>query len=103
MITISSEYLDSNWEKIITEPPHRIILSEWDAGDAYVLSSLGQFPSSKEVNAAIIVDDKLISNVPIIIRLNKISKDSKADSYQLLMAIYMSLRLSMSLRQTTSS
>ena len=48
MITIPSEYLNTNWKKLVDNKILPIILSEWDDGDAYSLSSMGIFPSQKE-------------------------------------------------------
>ena len=81
MITIPSEYLDNHWAEIISNSIHSITLSEWDDGDAYTLSSVGQFPSTKQVSAAIIIGNAEVPGVPIVIHLNKTSPTNKTDTY----------------------
>lgn len=71
MITITAEYLNQNWEILQTSSILPTSFSEWDNGDAYTLSSLGQFPSSKIVFAAIVLGDKKVSDFPLVIRLTK--------------------------------
>jgi len=81
MITISAEYLDDNWKILISNSILRITLSEWDEGDAYVLSSMGQFHSLKKIDAVIVIGDTKVSGIPIVIRLYKVPNDSKTYSY----------------------
>ena len=69
MITIPKEYLDENWNILISTSILHITLNEWDEGDAYVLSSMGQFHSSKIIDAVIVIGDAKISGIPIVIRL----------------------------------
>jgi len=59
----------------------RITLNEWDEGDAYVLSSMGQFHSLKKIDAAIVIGDTRVSGISIVIRLYKVPNDSKTYSY----------------------
>ena len=81
MITIPAEYLDDNWKKLVSDAKLHITLNEWDEGDAYVLSSMGQFHSLKKINAVIVVGDIKVSGIPIVIRLDKVPNDSKIYSY----------------------
>jgi len=81
MITISAEYLNDNWEILVSSSILRIALDEWDEGDAYVLSSMGQFHSLKKIDAVIVIGDTKVSGIPIVIRLDKVPNDSKTYNY----------------------
>lgn len=74
-ITITSQYLNKNWEKLITDCILPIELYEWDEGDAYTLKSLGLSPGQKIISAAMVLEEKQISEFPIIIRIHKSSND----------------------------
>lgn len=76
MITITAEYLNQNWNILQTNSILPTPLSEWDNGDAYTLASLGKFPSSKTVFAAIVLGDKKLSDFLLIIRLHKLENDT---------------------------
>ncbi len=76
MITITAEYLNQNWNILQTNSILPTPLSEWDNGDAYTSVSLGQFPSSKTVFAAIVLGDKKLSDFQLIIRLHKLENDT---------------------------
>jgi molybdopterin/thiamine biosynthesis adenylyltransferase len=81
MITIPTEYLDEHWSTLISTSILHITLNEWDEGDAYVLSSMGQFHSSKKIDAVIVIGDTKISGVPIVIRLDKMPNDNISYNY----------------------
>ncbi len=81
MITVTSEYLNENWKELNAKSKLPVALYEWDGGDAYVISSLGQFPSLKSINATVVLGDASVSNTPIIIRLRKIENDPKSGGY----------------------
>src|SRR3989338_2211679 len=41
IITITSEFLDENWTKLLSNSILPVPLSEWDQGEAYTLASIG--------------------------------------------------------------
>ena len=82
MITISTEYLDENWSELISSSKLYITLNEWDKGDTYVLSSMGQFHSLSKVAAVIVIGDTKVSGVPIVIRLHKMPNDNTSYNYK---------------------
>ena len=82
MITITAEYLNQNWNTLQTSSILPTPLSEWDNGDAYTLASLGQFPSSKIVYAAIVMGDKQISDFSLVIRLHKQTESVNAECFR---------------------
>lgn len=81
MITIPAEYLDDNWNILVSTSKLPITLNAWDEGDAYVLSSMGQFHSLKKIDAVIVIGDTKISGIPIVIRLYKMPNDTKSYNY----------------------
>ena len=81
MITIPAEYLDDNWNILVSTSKLRITLNAWDEGDAYVLSSMGQFHSLKKIDAVIVIGDTKTSGIPIVIRLYKMPNDTKSYNY----------------------
>lgn len=82
MITITAEYLTNNWNILQTNSILPTPLSEWDNGDAYTLASLGQFPSSKVVFAAVVVGDKKVNDFPIVIRLSEQNDELTSGCYR---------------------
>ena len=79
MITIPSEYLNANWKKLVDNKILPIVLSEWDDGDAYSLSSMGIFPSQKEVYGVIVIGERKIEEHPVVIQLIQVSDKQEAD------------------------
>jgi len=82
MITIDSEYLRNNWKTLAKDSIAIITLYEWDEGDAYLLTSFARIPSSKTINAAIVIEDKAVTEYSIVIRIKRVSKNSKDSNYQ---------------------
>jgi len=79
IITIPLEYLNNNWKKIADNKILPIILSEWDDGDVYSLSSIGKWPGQKEVYGAIVIGERDIKEYQIVIQLKKTSADQNFD------------------------
>lgn len=82
MITITSEYLDANWKALVDTFVLPTQFSEWDAGDAYTLSSIGIMPSQKVAFGAVVLEDAKVSDFPIVIRLRKAFGNARANVYQ---------------------
>jgi len=79
MITIPSEYLNNNWKKLADNKILQVALSEWDDGDAYLLSSPGISAGQKEVYGAIVIGERDIKEYQIVIQLVKISDEENFD------------------------
>lgn len=79
MITIASEYLNNNWKELASNGILRVNLSEWDDGDAYLLSSMGVSASRKEVYGAIVIGEKDIRDCQIVIQLIPTSDGEEFD------------------------
>jgi molybdopterin/thiamine biosynthesis adenylyltransferase len=79
MITIPSEYLNNNWKKLADAKILPIVLSEWDDGDAYSLSSIGVSPSQKEVYGAVVLGERDVKEYQIVIQLIKTSDEQSFD------------------------
>ncbi len=80
MITIPTEFLNANWKTLVDNKMLPIILSEWDDGDAYVLSSIGACPSRKELYGVIVVGERELKEYKAVIQLIEVS-DKKESHY----------------------
>jgi molybdopterin/thiamine biosynthesis adenylyltransferase len=69
MITITSEYLEDNWQVLTDNSILPTRLSEWDGGDAYTLDGIGPSPGSKVVFGAVVLGDAEARDFKIVIRL----------------------------------
>lgn len=79
MITIPSGYLNNNWKKLADNKILPVTLSEWDDGDAYLLSSTTVFASRKEVYGAIVIGEKDTKDYQIVIQLVRTSDEEGFD------------------------
>lgn len=79
MITISTEYLNNNWKKLVESRTLPLSLSVWDDGDAYSLSSLGPCPSQKEVYGAVTIGESALKEYQVVIQLIKVSDEQPFD------------------------
>jgi len=82
MITITSEYLDANWKALVDTFVLPTQFSEWDAGDAYTLSTIGILPSQKVAFGAVVLEDARVSDFPIVIRLRKSPGNEGINAYR---------------------
>lgn len=82
IITITSEFLNDNWVKLFPNSILPTPLSEWDEGEAYTLASIGVAPSQKIIFAAIVLEDTEVHDLPIIIRLRKLTGNTKQHDYR---------------------
>lgn len=82
LITITSEFLDDNWQKLLANSILPIPLSEWDGGEAYTLASIGVAPSQKVIFAAAILEGTTVSDFPIVVRLRRLSDNTGQYGYQ---------------------
>lgn len=80
MITIPTEFLNTNWKKLVDNKMLPIILYEWDDGDAYVLSSIGACPSQKEIYGIIVLGEREIKEYKAVIQLIEVP-DKKESNY----------------------
>ena len=71
MITITAEFLDSNWEVLRETSILPTQFSVWDDGDAYTQDNIGVLPSRKVALGAIVMGDVSVSDFSIVIRLHK--------------------------------
>ncbi len=81
MITITTEFLDSNWKVLRETSILPVQLSEWDDGDAYTQSDIGVLPSRKVVHGAIVMGDMSVSDFSIVIRLRRSTNEEKEMMY----------------------
>lgn len=79
MITIPSEYLNNNWKKFSNNKILPVTLSEWDDGDAYLLSPAGVSASHKEVYGAIVIGERDIKEYQVVIQLVRVSDEERFD------------------------
>ncbi len=82
MITITSEYLDANWQILESGNVLPTQFSEWDAGDAYTLSTIGILPSKKVAFGAIVLEETKVSDFSLVVRLRKKAESVRAASYR---------------------
>src|SRR3989338_5563247 len=82
IITITSEFLNDNWTKLVSNLILPTPLSEWDEGDAYTLASIGVAPSQKVVFAAIVLEDAEVRDFSIVIRLRKLTDSARECDYR---------------------
>ena len=81
MITITTEFLDLNWEVLRETSILPIQFSEWDGGDAYTQGDIGVLPSRRVVHGAIVMDDLSVSDFSIVIRLRRSTNEEKEVMY----------------------
>lgn len=79
MITIPAEFLNTNWKKLVNNKMLPIILSEWDDGDTYVLSSMGACPSQKEIYGVIVLGEREIKEHKAVIQLIQVANGKGSD------------------------
>jgi molybdopterin/thiamine biosynthesis adenylyltransferase len=82
VITIATEYLNSNWGVLATNSFIPIKFSEWDDGDTYTPAEIGAISSHKLVGGAIVLEDAQVPDFPIKIRLRQCSSDGRPNLYQ---------------------
>ena len=70
MITITSDFIDDNWNSIRDGRVCPISLLEWDDGDAYTQSFLGASVGNT-VLGALVLEDKSVTDFEIVVRLTK--------------------------------
>ena len=75
MITISVEFLNTNWKKLVDNKTLPIILSEWDDGETYVLSSMGVCPSRKEIYGAIVLGERETTEFKAVVQLIQVANE----------------------------
>lgn len=82
MITITAEYLNENWSLLQANSILPTPLADWDNGDALTLASIGRFPSSKIIFAAVLLGDKKVNDFPISIRLTEHNTQPSRECYR---------------------
>ena len=81
MITITSDFIDDNWNSIRDGCVCPISLLEWDDGDAYTQSILGASVRNT-VLGALVLEDKPVSDFAIVVRLTKQAAVDGATTYE---------------------
>ena len=81
MITVTSEFIDENWSNIRDGRICPLYLLEWDDGDAYTQSFTGA-RGTNSVLAALVLEDKAVSDFQITIRFTKDTSVDAASTYQ---------------------
>lgn len=82
IVTITSEFLNDNWAKLLSNSILPTPLSEWDEGEAYTLASIGVAPSQKIIFAAVVLEDTEVCDFPLIIRLRKSTDSARQHDYR---------------------
>ncbi len=79
MITIPTEFLNRNWKKLVDNKLLPIILSEWDDGDVYVLSSMGAYPGQKEIYGVVVLGKRETKEYKAVVQLIKAPDEKEPD------------------------
>ena len=80
MITITSDFIDNNWNSIRDGRVCPIPLLEWDDGDAYTQSFLGASVGNT-VLGALVLEDKPVSDFAIVVRFTKDTEVNGTTTY----------------------
>jgi molybdopterin/thiamine biosynthesis adenylyltransferase len=82
MITITTEYLNSNWRVLAAGSFLPTKFSEWDNGDTYTPVEIGAISSHKVALGVIVLENAQVSDFSIVIRLRQCPSDVKSNLYQ---------------------
>ena len=81
MITITSEFIDDNWNGIRDGLICPIPLIEWDDGDAYTQAFSGS-SIERTVFGALVMEDRPVSDFPIIVRFTRDATGESTTTYE---------------------